>query len=59
MEKKYTYKYFITDLADGEFNEKKDTKLHKLLEQGYKPLRETPVGNGNVLFVLSKQVEQQ
>lgn len=54
-EKVYEYKYFVTYLADGSFNQKNDVELGKLLADGYKPLRETPIGNsGQVIFVLSR-----
>jgi len=57
MDKKYTYKYFVTYLGDGSFNDKHDVELGKLLKEGYKPLRETVIGNsGYVLFVLSLQL---
>jgi len=56
MNKKYDYRYWLTQLSDGGFNDI-DKPLGKLLKEGWKPLRETPVGNGFILLVLSKALE--
>lgn len=56
MDKKYEYKYWLTNLGDGKFDAV-DKQLSSWLKEGYKPLREVNVGNtGYVLFVLSKKV---
>lgn len=57
-EKKYEYKYWLTNLGDGKFDNI-DKPLGGWLKDGYKPLREVNIGNtGYVLFVLSKKIEE-
>ena len=56
--KVYKYEYLVTHLGDGSFNQAHDKKLREWLDSGWKALRELAVGDGYVLFVLSKAVEE-